>query len=63
VELVKHWWDSYFFEGSSSHILSQKLMALKADLKQWNKEVFGDVGVRKGKLMREIQQLDALEES
>ena len=38
-------------------------MALKADLKQWNKEVFDDVGVRKGELMREIQQLDALEES
>jgi hypothetical protein len=63
VERVKHWWDSYVFEGFPSHILSQKLMALKANLKQWNKEVFGDVGVRKGELMREIQQLDALEES
>ena len=63
MEQLKHWWDSYFFEGSPSHIFSQKLMALKADLKQWNKEVFDDVGVRKGELMRKIQQLDALEES
>jgi hypothetical protein len=63
VERVKHWWDSYFFDGSPGHILSQKLMALKANLKQWNREVFGDVGVGKGELMREIQQLDALEES
>uniref|UniRef100_A0A2N9I908 Reverse transcriptase domain-containing protein n=1 Tax=Fagus sylvatica TaxID=28930 RepID=A0A2N9I908_FAGSY len=63
VERVKHWWESYLFEGSPGHILSQKLKALKADLRQWNKDVFGDVGVRKGELMREIQQLDALEES
>jgi hypothetical protein len=63
VDRVKHWWASYCFDGSPSHVLSQKLMALKADLKQWNKEVFDDVGVRKGELMREIQQLDALEES
>ena len=46
-----------------SYVFSQKLMALKADLKKWNKEVFGDVGVHKGELMREIQNLDALEES
>uniref|UniRef100_A0A2N9EXD0 Reverse transcriptase domain-containing protein n=1 Tax=Fagus sylvatica TaxID=28930 RepID=A0A2N9EXD0_FAGSY len=63
VERVKHWWESYLFEGSPGHILSKKLKALKADLRQWNKDVFGDVGVRKGELMREIQQLDALEES
>ena len=54
VDRVNHWWDLYCFDGSPSHVLSQKLMALKADLKQWNKEVFGDVGVRKGELMREI---------
>jgi hypothetical protein len=46
-----------------SYVFSQKLMALKADLKKWNREVFGDVGVHKGELMREIQNLDALEES
>ena len=63
VDRVKHWWESYCFDGFPSHVLSQKLMALKADLKQWNKEVFGDVGVRKGELMREIQHLDTLEES
>jgi hypothetical protein len=54
VDRVNHWWDSYYFDGSPSHVLSQKLMALKADLKQWNKEVFGDAGVCKGELMREI---------
>ena len=63
VERVKHWWESYLFEGSPGYILSQKLKALKADLRQWNKDVFGDVGIRKGELIREIQQLDALEES
>jgi hypothetical protein len=62
VDRVSTWWESYVFEGSPSFVFSQKLRALKQDLKMWNKEVFGDVGGRKSVLMEEIQKLDAMEE-
>jgi hypothetical protein len=62
VERVSTWWESYVFEGNPSFVFSQKLHALKQDLKVWNKEVFGNVGGRKTILMEEINRLDALEE-
>ena len=37
-----------------------KLKALKVDLKKWNKEVFGNVGVKRNKLISELIELDAL---
>ena len=37
-----------------------KLKALKVDLKKWNKEVFGNVGVKRKNLMSELIELDAL---
>ena len=42
VDRVKQWWDGYSFAGSPSFILAQKLKALKANLKKWNREEFGD---------------------
>jgi hypothetical protein len=36
VERVRLWWTSYHFQGSPSFIFSQKLKALKIDLKRWN---------------------------
>ncbi|KAJ9701497.1 hypothetical protein PVL29_006726 [Vitis rotundifolia] len=44
-ELLKGWWQGFSFSGSYSFILSEKLKALKVKLKNWNKEVFGKVGV------------------
>jgi hypothetical protein len=35
VDLVRQWWSSYSFQGTPSYILTQKLKALKADLKKW----------------------------
>lgn len=51
MERVKQWWQGYFFQGSSSHVVCQKLKALKQDLKLWNKEVFGHVGISKQGLL------------
>jgi hypothetical protein len=34
---VHEWWSSYSFRGMPSYVLSQKLKALKEDLKLWNK--------------------------
>ncbi|RVW65636.1 Transposon TX1 uncharacterized 149 kDa protein [Vitis vinifera] len=44
-ELLKGWWQGFNYSGSYSFVLSEKLKALKIKLKNWNKEVFGKVGV------------------
>ena len=49
VDRVRWWWLSYRFHGSPSFILAQKLKALKADLKIWNEQVFGNVEIHKKK--------------
>ena len=61
VDRFKQWWDGYSFVGSPSFILAQKLKALKADLKKWNREEFGDLALRKD-LLTELMGLDVREE-
>ena len=63
VDRVQQWWTGYSFTGSLSYILAQKLKVLKADLKKWNREVFGDLAFRKKNLLTELMGLDAREES
>ena len=46
-ELLKSWWQGFNFSRSYSFILAKKLKALKTNLKTWNKDVFGKVGVNK----------------
>ena len=62
VDRVKQWWDGYSFAGSPSFILAQKLKALKADLKKWNREEFGDLAFRKKNMLTELMGLDVREE-
>ena len=46
-EMLKSWWQGFNFNGTYSFILTEKLKALKTNLKIWNKDVFGKVGVNK----------------
>jgi hypothetical protein len=62
VELVKQWWDSYWYFGTPCYILAKKLKHTKADLIHWNREVFGNIEVRKQTLLEEIKTLDGLED-
>lgn len=62
VDRVKQWWKGYSFEGSPSFILAKKLKALKADLKRWNREEFGDLAFRKKNKLTELMGLDAREQ-
>jgi len=62
VEQVKKWWMSYEFSGLPSFVLANKLKALKADLKKWNEEVFGDIGKKKKELLEGIRELELIEE-
>jgi hypothetical protein len=61
-ERIKRWWDSYIYYGTPSHILACKLKALKIDLKNWNEEVFGNVGMKKNHLLYELNEMNALVE-
>jgi hypothetical protein len=62
VEQLKRWWGSYIYEGTSSHVLAQKLKALKVDLKKWNEEVFGNVGMQKKEMEKGLCELDMIAE-
>ena len=59
--VVKHWWDSYHFQGSPSYVFACKIKALK-DLKKWNEEVFSNINSNKSKLLNDLRELDAIEE-
>ena len=61
LDKIQGWWSNYSFSGPPSLVLARKLKALKEDLKIWNKEVFGDVGLRKKEVMAEIGKLDEQE--
>ena len=61
VNKVRGWWSSYSFRGTPSYVLSQKMKALKEDLKVWNKQVFGDVGLRRQQLECDLQAFDEKE--
>ena len=62
MEHVRQWWGSYRFHGSPSHVLANKLKALKADLKKWNVESFGNVTVKQNQLWHELAKLDRVAE-
>ena len=62
VDRVQLWWNGYSFVGLLGFILAKKLRALKANLKKWNKEEFGDLALRKKNLLTELMGLDAREE-
>ena len=61
VDKVRDWWSSYSYNGTPSFVLAQKLKALKGDLKDWNQQVFQDVGVRRQHLECELEALDLKE--
>jgi hypothetical protein len=62
VEQVHSWWMSYGFHGLPGYVLASKLKGLKADLKIWNEEVFGDIGKKKKELLKGIRDLDLIAE-
>ncbi|RVW72705.1 hypothetical protein CK203_056739 [Vitis vinifera] len=57
-ELLKGWWQGFNYSGSYSFILTEKLKALKIKLKDWNREVFGKVGVNKRLALEKVSYWD-----
>ncbi|RVW74674.1 hypothetical protein CK203_052053 [Vitis vinifera] len=52
---------SPFLEGYSSHCIVEKLKALKKDLKNWNKEVVGNVSFNRAEAFSRLQRWEAKE--
>ena len=63
VDRVRGWWDSYIFFGSASFVMASKLKALKADLKLWNSQEFGNVILKLQGVLQAIQRLEVMAES
>ena len=62
-DLIKRWWEEARIEGYASFVVAKKLKVIKAEIKKWNREVFGDIKIRKYNLMDSINQLDVKEET
>ncbi|RVW26396.1 Transposon TX1 uncharacterized 149 kDa protein [Vitis vinifera] len=60
-DLVQSWWNGYSVEGSSSHCIAEKLKALKKDLKNWNKEVIGNVSLNRAEAFSRLQRWETRE--
>jgi hypothetical protein len=61
MDMVKGWWVGYSFSGPPSRILARKLKALKEDLKLWNKNIYGNVGLKKNWAMGDILRMNEKE--
>jgi len=58
-EFVRNRWLSYEIQGGGLFVFKEKLKLLKADLKEWNKEVFGNVFQQGDEIQKRIHELDA----
>ena len=57
-EMVGDKWRSYCVEGNSTTRFKDKLKILKADLKVWNRDVFGYMDTSKKRIVEEIDNQD-----
>ena len=57
-EFVKSSWVSYKVVGRGNFVFKEKLKRLKADLKVWNKEVFGDANQSSKEIQQRLDELD-----
>ncbi|KAL8515928.1 hypothetical protein ACS0TY_014579 [Phlomoides rotata] len=63
MEFVISKWGSYEVEGWGGFVLKEKLKRLKADIKKWNKEVFGMIDEKIEKRKQVILKLDMIDET
>ena len=56
--MVEEKWRSYEGQGNGIKVLKEKFKLLKADLKIWNKDVFGNLNSTKQSILQVIENLD-----
>jgi len=61
-EVVSSFWGEIRVSGSSSFVLTKKLLFLKRRLKEWNKEVFGHLESKLAELVVKIKSFDEKEQ-
>lgn len=61
LEWMKVKWSSYELAGDPSFRPAKKLKMLKEDLKNWNREVFGNINIRVEQALEEVRSLDEKE--
>ena len=57
-DLVREWWQGLVFRGSRSYCMSEKLKALKGNLRGWNKDVFDRVEENKKVALKKVAYWD-----
>ena len=62
LDRVSSWWESYHFQGTPRFSLANKLKMLKLDLKRWNVEEFGNIGIRVQNLWKDLNVFEVIEE-
>ena len=62
-DLIREWWGRLRYQGLPAFVVASKLKYLKAKLKVWDRETFGDIRVKKHKLLKLIKSLDLKKES
>jgi len=62
-DLISEWWGELQVQGFASYVVASKLKYLKEKLKVWNRVTFGDIRVKKLKLLDSINLFDRKEES
>ena len=60
-DLIKVWWQSFEFRGTSNYVPMEKLKAIKNLLKTWNKDVFGRVEENKKSALTKVAAWEAIE--
>ena len=61
LDQVKTWWEECPVTGWEGFKFMKKLKYIKEKIRTWNKEVFGDIRVKKREILHELEVLDRLE--
>ena len=61
-ECFSTWWRSFQGNGWEGHKFMRKLQFVKAKLKGWNKDSFGELNERKKSILNEIANIDVVKQ-
>ncbi|KAH7690552.1 RNA-directed DNA polymerase protein [Dioscorea alata] len=62
-DLVINWWRGMAPDGCGAFVLTKKVAGLRGHLRQWAKECFGSIKLRKVALLHDIDNWDILKET
>ena len=63
TNVMQNWWEGINVHGSTSFLLVEKLKVLKGFLKVWNKNVFGNLELKKIEALNQVAAWDVVESS